>query len=183
VALLLDRHWRQGQAQPGADGGEELQRFAVPPPAAAQHLAIHGQPLKHRDFLLQQPGAADRLEVGRVQAGKHTKESAVTRRGGSPRSVGIARACGQDQEAAVVDNPTEAAGPLARTPTDPVLAALEMEGGGAEREQGDPLAVEFGDVAEGLAGQAGIGQIVLCFQGAVEGRAFVVADEAEGDSF
>jgi hypothetical protein len=97
--------------------------------------------------------------------------------------VGIALAWGQDQEAAVLDNPTEAAGPRARGPAEPMFAALEMEGGGAEREQGDPLAVEFGDVAEGLAGQAGAGQIVLFFQGAVEGRAFVVADEAEGTRF
>ena len=72
---------------------------------------------------------------------------------------------------------------MARTPTNPVLAALEMEGGGAEGEPGDPLAVELGDVAEGLAGQAGIGQIMLSFQRTVEDFAFVVADEAEGDSF
>lgn len=58
-----------------------------------------------------------------------------------------------------------------------------MEGGGAESEQGNPLTVEFGDGAEGLAGQTGIGQIVLLFQGAVEDLALVVADQTEGDSF
>ena len=97
--------------------------------------------------------------------------------------IGITLAFGQDQEAAVVDDQAEAAGALARTPTDPLLAALEMEGGGTEAEQRDPLTVEFGDVAEGLAGQASVGQIMLLFQGAVEGLALVVPDEAKGYSF
>jgi hypothetical protein len=66
-----------------------------------------------------------------------------------------------------------------------------MQGGGAEGEQGDPLAaclsagrrqVEFGDVAQGLAGQAGAGQVMLVFEGAVEALALVVAEQADGQA-
>ena len=94
--------------------------------------------------------------------------------------IGITLAFGQDEEATVIDDEEPAAGALAGRPAQPVLPALEMEGGGAEGEQGDPLAVEFGDIAEGLAGQAGAGQIVLLFEGAVEGLVFVLAEQTHG---
>jgi len=96
--------------------------------------------------------------------------------------VGITGAFGQDEEAAVVDDKEPAAGVLARRPPQPALAALEMEGGGAEGEQGDPLAVEFGDVAQRLAGEAGIGQVMLVCERLVKHGALVGAEQAEGDA-
>ena len=70
----------------------------------------------------------------------------------------------------------------ARGPAEPLFAGLEMEGGGAESEQGDPLAVEFSDIAEALASQASASQLVANFQELVEGRTFLVADPTHGDS-
>ena len=91
-------------------------------------------------------------------------------------------AFGQDEEATVIDDQAEAAGVLARGPTEPLLTGREMQSRGAEREPGDPLAVEFGDVTERLPGQAGAGQVVTIFPELIEGRAFLVADEARGDT-
>ena len=99
------------------------------------------------------------------------------------REIGIAGAFGQDEEAAVVDDEEQAAGALTGRPTNPPLAEFEVEGSGAEGEQGDTLAVEFGDVAEGLASEAGAGQIVLVFQEAIELGALVLAEQAHGDAF
>ena len=96
--------------------------------------------------------------------------------------MGITLPFGQDQEAAVVDDQAEAAGALARSPAQPGFAGLEMEGGGAEGEPGDPLAVELGDVAKGLAGPASAGQVVLGFEAAVELAAVCVAHPTRGDA-
>ena len=47
--------------------------------------------------------------------------------------IGTPLPFGQHQETAVVDDPTQAPGALPRSPADPLLPALEMEGRGAER--------------------------------------------------
>src|SRR5207249_391618 len=66
---------------------------------------------------------------------------------------------------------------------NPELAEFEVEGGGAEGEQGDPLAVEFGNVTEGLAREAGAGQIMLVLQETVELGALLVLEQAHGNAF
>ena len=47
-------------------------------------------------------------------------------------------AVGQNQEAAVVDHQAQAAITLGARPTDPLIAVLEMFGGGAEEQQRHP---------------------------------------------
>ena len=87
----------------------------------------------------------------------------------------------QDQETAVVDNPTQAARPLPWGPTDPLFPALEVQRGATEGQECDPLAVMLRDIAQGLAHQAGVGQVMLIEEGPVEGLAFVLPDQAHCD--
>ena len=84
--------------------------------------------------------------------------------------IGVARAFGQDQEAAVVDDEGEAAGALAVAPADRSFTGLQMEAGGAEGDEGEPLAVEFGDMAQRLAGEDGVVRIVLFPEQAIKFR-------------
>ena len=72
---------------------------------------------------------------------------------------------------------------LARRPAPPALASLELESGGAKGEQSDPLAIEFGDVAERLTGEAGAGKIMFGLERRIEGVALVVAEQADGDAW
>lgn len=60
--------------------------------------------------------------------------------------VGVAFAFGQQKEAAVVPNQSEAAGLLAWIPPNPLFEAFELGSRAAEREQGHRLTVYFGDV-------------------------------------
>jgi hypothetical protein len=80
VALLLDGHLVERQAQVVRDRREQLQGLAVLPAAAAQHLAIHGQ-LEHRaDFLFGQPRADERGKGARVHSLEHALKGGVTGR-------------------------------------------------------------------------------------------------------
>jgi hypothetical protein len=69
--------------------------------------------------------------------------------------LGKAPALDQQAEAGVVGQERQAALALGVGPADPVVAALEMIGGGAPAQQRDPLAAKGDDMAKRLADQAG----------------------------
>ncbi len=85
--------------------------------------------------------------------------------------IGITLAFGQDKKAAVVDDKREAAGALAWIPRDPFFARFEVERSGGESDEGDPLALQFSHVAQGLAGQHPIVQVMLFGRGAGQTQA------------
>jgi hypothetical protein len=57
-----------------------------------------------------------------------------------------------------------------------------MERSRAEGDQGDPLAVEFGHVAQGLAGQNPIVQVMLFLEEPVKLRPFILPEPADADT-
>jgi hypothetical protein len=57
-----------------------------------------------------------------------------------------------------------------------------MEGGDTEGEQGHPLTVEFGDVAECGAVEDGLVEVMVEFEPAVELFAFVGLDQTDADA-
>src|SRR5947207_593075 len=63
-----------------ADGGKQLQRFAIGAAAAAQTLAINGQGLEDGNFLRHHPLANAQVKIDRIQAVDDAKEGAVAGR-------------------------------------------------------------------------------------------------------
>jgi hypothetical protein len=96
--------------------------------------------------------------------------------------VGMALAFHEQEEAAVVSDESEAAGLLARTPADPFFPAFEFGGRAAEGEQGDPLAVDFGDVAQVASADAGTFQVMTAFEQVVEALTLGFLEQARMDS-
>jgi hypothetical protein len=70
---------------------------------------------------------------------------------------------------------------LAAVPADPRLAILQVEGGGVPSQQRDPLTLELCDVAQLLADQRGVVQVMLLDQQPIETLAFIGADQAQRD--
>jgi hypothetical protein len=94
----------------------------------------------------------------------------------------MARALGQDEAAAVVDDEGQAAGALARAPAEPLCAGLEVETGRAERQEGKPLAVELGDLTQRRADEGGVVQTMLFPEEPLKLRAFGLEEQAHGDA-
>ena len=95
--------------------------------------------------------------------------------------VGMALAFYEQEEAAVVADESEAAGLLARTPSDPLLAAFELRGRAAECEQRHPLAVHFGDVAQVAPADARAFEVMAGFKQVVEPLALGSLEQAQSD--
>lgn len=87
----------------------------------------------------------------------------------------------EEEEAGVVGDQGEAAFLLRGGPADPRFAGLEVEGGGAPGQQGEPLALVFGHVAELFADEGSASQVVLGDEQLVEALAFRGGEEADAD--
>ena len=88
---------------------------------------------KHRVAVVLEPVVAQALERQAEHSGSQ---------------VGKLLAVGKDQESGVVDHQAQATGALAGSPTNPLVAGLDVEGGAGEEQKGDGLAVQFGQVAQ-----------------------------------
>ena len=97
--------------------------------------------------------------------------------------IGKALALGQDEEAAVVDDQAQTARALTRTPAKPRFARLEMKRCGAESDEGNPLTVELGHVAQRLAQQQGLMQIMFFLEQPVKLGPLVNEEQADADAF
>ena len=80
VSLLLDRHLLERHPQVVRHSGEELQRLAIAPPAAAQRLAVHGQSGDGRRLLRQHPLADDRHQLAHLAVSEYTAKVRVAGR-------------------------------------------------------------------------------------------------------
>ena len=83
----------------------------------------------------------------------------------------------QDQEAAVVDHQMQPPDPLVRSPADPLIPGFDVRGRPAEAQQGHPLAIELGHVAEGASARAAVVQVVVFFEQLVEAEPFALFDQ------
>jgi hypothetical protein len=91
---------------------------------------------------------------------------------------------GQDQETAIVDDEGAAAITLGAGPTDPGVAVLEVFGGGAEEEDGDPLALGVhGGVMQLLAHGLEPAQVVMAAQQRLEAAAVCGVGEQDEANF
>jgi hypothetical protein len=161
--LLIEVAARAGEALGEADGRKTA--------GAITRAAILG--FVHKTFDHQH---------GMLPAGLPVLAQTAQTQAEDPRGqIGKTRPRGQDEEAAVVDDQAQATGALARTPTQPRFARLEMECGGAESNEGDPLAVEFGHVTQRLARQHGRVQIMFFLQQPVKGGPLVLRQQPEAD--
>ncbi len=77
VALFLDGLLGHRQAQAMADRRKQLERFAIRAGAAAQTLAIHGQPLEDGNLLRHHPLADAEVKMGGIQSVHHAEKGAV----------------------------------------------------------------------------------------------------------
>lgn len=79
----------------------------------------------------------------------------------------------------MVGDEREAALLLRGAPADPRFARLQVVGGGAPGQQGDPLALVFGHRAHLLAHEVGAFQVVLCAQQLVEAGSLLRFEQAD----
>jgi hypothetical protein len=96
--------------------------------------------------------------------------------------IGKLLTVGKDEEAGVVDDQTETTDALARRPADPLIPGLDVKGCAGEEEDGDGLAIEKGDVAQGGAGDIGLMEVMVLLESAVELSAFMRLNEADLDA-
>lgn len=75
---------------------------------------------------------------------------------------------GRDQETAVVDHQKQSADPLARSPGDLLIRGFEVRICPAEAQQGHPLVIGLGYVAEAASAQAGVVEVVMFLEQLVE---------------
>lgn len=155
---------RAGETLRATDGRKTAGPIARAPVVRLVHETLHHQ---HRMLPAFLPV--------RAQAAQTQPEHA---RG----QIGETLALGQDEEAAVVDDHGQAPGALAGTPAEPRFPRLEMERGGAESNQGDPLAVKFGHIAQRLAGQHGLVQVMLLLQQAIKLRLLGLVEQPDRDA-
>jgi len=150
VVLEVELAGGPGEACGGAEGGE-----AAGLVAGSTEAGLVDEALDQEDRLavMEEPVLAKALE----DEGKDARGQ-----------VGKLVAVGEDQEAGVVHDHAEATGALAGGPADPLVACLDVEGGTGEEEDGDGLAVELGDVAQGRSGNLGLVEVVVVLQAPVE---------------
>ena len=98
-----------------------------------------------------------RGQIGRLALGRKQGEPSVT---GDEMTTGVALRIG---------------------PADPTISRAQMESGAGPAEQGDPLAVFFGDVAEGLADHPVLLEVMMLADEFVPERLFLRPDQLDGD--
>ena len=93
---------------------------------------------------------------------------------------------GQDEKSGVVGHQGEAAAALGGVPAHPLLTVLEVVGGGAPAQQGHPLAIHFGHVAQLFADHHVALEIVMVFHQLAEAfplHSVFWIEQAELDAF
>jgi len=82
----------------------------------------------------------------------------------------------QDQKAAVVDHKMQPPDLLARSPADLPIRGFDVRGRPAEAQQGHPLVIELGHVAETASAQPGVVEVVVLLEQFIEAGAFAFFD-------
>ena len=91
--------------------------------------------------------------------------------------VGMATPIRQDQKAAVVDHKMQPPDLLARSPADLPIPGFDVRGRPAEAQQGHPLVIDLGHVAEAASALAAVVQVVVFFEQLVEAGPFALCDQ------
>lgn len=100
--------------------------------------------------------------------------------GQRPRSqIGQLLPVGEDAVTGVVGQEMASPLELIVVPADPLIAPGQVTGGGAPADQGQPLAFVLDDVAEVLAHEDGVAQVVLLGHQFVPAGKLLLGDEAD----
>jgi hypothetical protein len=97
--------------------------------------------------------------------------------------VGVLMTLGKEKKSAVVDDEVQPSGALSLRPLDPVLPGLDVESRVAESQDGDPLAIELGDITQMPPSNLVTVEIMLLPEKAIEPIHFLRKHKPDPDSF